>query len=208
MKKTFTFLFIFSILFSFLASMPAYAGSVDLLEHEWNGGVDYLEEGFWITRDPNPIRTSRYVTVPKDVFGDSGKLGNFVFDFLDGNIGVKMDSTKIKEYDFADIVSSITAGGSQSTTTIEGVTFYKGFLTWNWSDLFDFENTTANLYRFFNSFGFNEAYNDYAKECVYANGTTRLYYQVKADAVGGANNVENIKNYLLSRNLKFYFVRE
>lgn len=61
------------------------------------------------------------------------------------------------------------------------------------------------MYRLFNSLGFNEAYNDYAKEYVNS-GTTRLNYQVKANAVGGANNAVNVALYLISRGLKFYYV--
>ena len=176
-------------------------------EHDFNGGAAYLPEGFWVTFNPDRPTGSRFVTIPKSTFGDSGTIGNFAFNYLDGSIGLKMNEAQIVEYDPAEVLSGVTTGGLFSTTTIEGVSFYKGFLTWNWSDLFDFKNT-ANLYRFFNSFGFNEAYNDYAKECVYTSGTTRLFYQVKADAVGGANNATNIAQYLISKGLKFYFVSD
>lgn len=174
-------------------------------EHDFNGGAGYLPEGYWITINPDRPTGSKFVTIPKSAFGNSGTIGNFAFNYLDGSIGLKMNEAQIVEYDPTEILSGVTTGGLFSTTTIEGVIFYKGFLTWNWSDLFDFKNTTENMYRLFNSLGFNEAYNDYAKEYVNS-GTTRLNYQVKADAVSGANNAVNVALYLISRGLKFYYV--
>lgn len=96
-------------------------------EHDFNGGAGYLPEGYWITINPDRPTGSKFVTIPKSTFGDSGTIGNFAFNYLDGSIGLKMNEAQIVEYDPTEVLSGVTTGGLFSTTTIEGVIFYKGF---------------------------------------------------------------------------------
>ena len=176
----------------------------------WYGidGMAAYPEGYWYSKDPNPIRTDLYYTVPKSAYGSSASLGAFVFTFMDGSVGAKLKTANIREYDPATVISAITTGGSISTVTTDGVAFYKGFLTYTWSDLFDFARTNGILNRMYNNFGFCEEYTEYAKECVLLEGTTRIWYRVKADAVS-AKTIDAIKDYLVNtRHLKFYYVAE
>lgn len=178
-------------------------------EVEWPGSYDTLgsmPEGYWYSKDPS--RSDLYYTIPMESYGSATSFGDFAFNLLDGSIGIKMDSTKIREYDPSEVISAITSGGSISTVTTENTTFYKGFLTYTWTDLFDFERTNIVLYRMYNNLGFCEEYTGYAKECVWLEGTTRIWYRVKADAVS-AKTIDAIKDYLVNtRHLKFYYVAE
>ena len=176
----------------------------------WYGtdGMATYPEGYWYSKDPNPIRTELYYTVPKSVYGSSASLGDFVFRLMDGSVGAKLKTANIREYDPATVISAITTGGSISTVTTDGVAFYKGFLTYTWSDLFDFARTNTVLNRMYSNLGFCEEYTEYAKECVWLEGTTRIWYRVKADAVS-AKTIDAIKDYLVNtRHLKFYYVAE
>ena len=176
----------------------------------WYGidGMAAYPEGYWYSKDPSPIRTDHYYTVPKSAYGSSASFGAFVFSFMDGSVGVKLKTANIREYDPSEVISAITSGGSISTVTTDGVAFYKGFLTYTWSDLFDFARTNGILNRMYNNFGFCEEYTEYAKECVLLEGTTRIWYRVKADAVS-AKTIDAIKDYLVNtRHLKFYYVAE
>ena len=171
-------------------------------------GMATYPEGYWYSKDPNPARTELYYTVPKSVYGSSASLGDFVFRLMDGSVGAKLKTANIREYDPATVISVITTGGSISTVTTDGVAFYRGFLTYTWSDLFDFARTNTILNRMYNNLGFCEEYTEYAKECVWLEGTTRIWYRVKADAVS-AKTIDAIKDYLVNtRHLKFYYVAE
>ena len=169
------------------------------------------EAGFWISKQPN--RSSIFFTVPIDLWTQyaipTATLGNFLYNYLDGSVGMKMDAEHLVEYDPAEVISAVATSATYNNGVVEGVTFYRGVLNWVWSDLFDFTANTANFNRFFNSFGFNESYgSDYAKEFVYvkANTPNQLIYSLKADGVG-EHTLENVKNYLINaRNLKFYYV--
>ena len=188
----------------FSPDFPAYKS----LPWYGTGGMATYPEGYWYSKDPNPIRTDLYYTVPKSAYGSSASLGAFVFAFMDGSVGVKLKTANIQEYDPSEVISAITSGGSISTFTTENTAFYKGFLTYTWSDLFDFARTSTILNRMYNNFGFCEEYTEYAKECVWLEGTTRIWYRVKADAVS-AKTIDAIKDYLVNtRHLKFYYVAE
>ena len=183
----------------------------------WSGSAANLswlgdkEAGFWITKDPD--RNNIYFTVPTDLWTQYAvpyrRLGNFVYNYLDGSVGMKMDTEHLVEYDPAEVITAVATSTTYNNGVVEGVTFYRGALNWVWSDLFDFTANTANFNRFFNSFGFNESYgSDYAKEYVYvkANTPNQLIYSLKADAVG-EHTLDNVKDYLINtRHLKFYYV--
>lgn len=180
----------------------------------WPGNYSLMgdkEAGFWISKQTD--RANIFATVPIDLWTQyavpTQTLGNFIFNYLDGSVGMKMDTEHLAEYDPTEVITAVATSTKYNNATIEGVTFYQGALNWVWSDLFDFTANTANFNRFFNSFGFNESYgDDYAKEFVYVkvNTPNQLIYSLKADGVG-EHTLENVKNYLINaRNLKFYYV--
>lgn len=169
------------------------------------------EPGFWITKQPN--RNNIYFTVPIDLWTQyavpTATLGNFLYNYLDGSVGMKLDTEHLVDYDPTEVITAVVTSTTYNDGVVEGATFYRGALNWVWSDLFDFTANTANFNRFFNSLGFNESYgNDYAKEYAYvkANTPNQLLYSLKADAVG-EHTLENVKNYLINiKHLMFYYV--
>ena len=172
----------------------------------WYSTLGEIAEGYWISR--YPANGTIYFTVPNSAYGESATIGDYVAGYLDGSIGIKMDSARIREYDPSEVISAITSGGNPSAVTIDGETVYKGFITWAWNDVFDFENTTANNYRMYSTFGLTNEIQDYAKDCVWFERTTRLWYRVRADAVS-ERTFAAVKDYLLNtKHLKFYYVSD
>lgn len=179
----------------------------------WPGSYPLMgdkEAGFWIAKQTG--RSEIFMTVPIDLWTQyavpTATLGNFVANYLDGSVGMKMDTEHLVEYDPAEAISAVTTITKYNNGTVDGVTFYNGFLNWTWSNLFDFTANVANFNRFFNTFGFNETYSGYAKEYVYVktNAPNELLYHLKADAVG-EHTLDNVKDYLINtRHLKFYYV--
>lgn len=188
-------------------------------EVEWNGGdndptfLGEMEEGYYITIPTNPIRRgSRFLTIPTSIYGDSASLGAFVANFLDGSIGVKIDTDNLIELNLDEKFLVITTGTGYSTVTIEGTRFYKGQLnTSPMSEFLGYTDNANNRYRTFCTFGLPYEY-AYAKECVwFASGFNqqRIFYRVKADDVDGENTAVNIVDYLINkRHLKFYYMQE
>lgn len=173
-----------------------------------------LPEGFYITIPDNPVRRgSRFVAVPKTLYGVSASFGEFVASFLDGSIGVKIDTDNLTELDLDEKFLAITTGSGYSTVTIEGTRFYKGQLNTptTMSEFLGYTDNQVNRYRTFCTFGLPYEY-QYAKECMwFASGfnQSRIYYQVKADEVDGGNTAVNIVDYLINkRHLKFYYMQE
>ena len=120
MKKTFIFLFIFSILFSFLASMPAYAGSVDLLEHEWNGGwgtsynsstktitFEYGWAGFGL--NTGSLETSNWLSMTA-TFTSNAPKGVLKCDYNEGGnseVPFENESSKTMSFDTGKTLSKV-----------------------------------------------------------------------------------------------------
>lgn len=192
-----------------LENIP-WAGPAAVADASFMGS---LPEGFYITIPDNPIRRgNRFVAVPKTLYGDSASLGAFVANFLDGSIGIKIDTDNLTELDLDSKFLAITTGSGYSTVAIEGIRFYKGQLnTSPMSEFLGYTDNQNNRYRTFCTFGLPYEY-DYAKECMwFASGFNqqRIFYRVKADAVDGENTAVNIVNYLLNKkHLKFYYVQE
>ena len=189
-------------------------------EVEWLDGngndpsfMDAMEEGFYISIPTNPARRgSRFLAVPKSLYGNSSSLGDFVFNYLDGSIGVKIDTDNLTELDLDEKFLAITAGAGYSTVTIEGTRFYKGQLTTPpMSEFLGYTDNAANRYRTFCTFGLPYEY-AYAKECMwFASGfnQSRIFYRVKADDVDGENTAADIVDYLINKkHLKFYYMQE
>lgn len=173
-----------------------------------------LPEGFYITIPNNPVRRgNRFLTIPISIYGNSASLGDFVAGFLDGSIGVKIDTDNLMELDLDEKFLTITAGTGYSTVTIEGTRFYKGQLNTptTMSEFLGYTDNQANRYRTFCTFGLPYEYS-YAKECMwFASGfnQSRILYRVKADDVDGENTAVNIVNYLINkRHVKFYYMQE
>lgn len=185
-------------------------------EVEWQGDSAYIgatQEGFFISKDPNPIRTSVYLTIPKSLYGESASLGDYMFNSSD-TIGILMDVDNIVEYDPSTAISEATFGAI-SEATVEGELFYKGQININpLVDIIGIADNGNNRSRVYSSFGFIDSsnnYGTYAKEYVNmaaGSNQTRFYYTVKASGAG-AKTVDAIKNYLINvRHLKFYYVQE
>ncbi len=120
MKKTFISLFIFSILFSFLASMPAYAGSVDLLEHEWNGGwgtsynsstknitFEYGWAGFGL--NTGSLETSNWLSMTA-TFTSNAPKGVLKCDYNEGGsseVPFENESSKTMSFDTGKTLSKV-----------------------------------------------------------------------------------------------------
>lgn len=172
----------------------------------WFNALGELQEGYWISR--YPASGTIYFTIPNSAYGESATIGDYVAGYLDGSIGIKMDSARIREYDPSEVIAAIASGGNPSAVTVDGETVYKGFITWTWSDVFDFENTTANNYRMYSTFGLTNEIQDYAKDCAWFERNTRLWYRVRADAVS-ERTFAAVKDYLLNtKHLKFYYVSD
>lgn len=173
---------------------------------ELESALKSFEPGYWVEKVTT--REERYFAVPKDAYGDSETLGTYISNYLDGSIGIKMDESKIVEYDPSDALLATTSGVAYGESSVDGTVYYTGFLSFTWSSVFDFSYNVSALRRMYSTYGllFDPSY---PKENVRFQGNDRLWYKIKKDKVGGANNLANIKDYLVNvKHLKFYYVQD
>ena len=190
-----------------------FASDFPLDEVEWGNtkSLGDMASGFYVSKDPNPIRTSVYITVPKSLYGESATFGDYMFNLM-GAIGILMNTENIIEYNPSEAIMGATFGAI-SEATVEGELFYKGQININpLTNIIGISDTIANRQRVFSSFGFIDAsnnYTTYAKEFINIPAgvnQSRFYYTVKASGVG-VKTVDAIKDYLTNvRQLRFYYV--